>query len=46
MEPLNVEILTDYLQITVITLCIWTPQPLTILVLKFEQVQFTALCCV
>ena len=31
--------------ITVFTLSIWTPQLLTILVLKFEQVYFTARCC-
>ena len=29
---------------TVFTLSIWTPQVLTILVLKFEQVQFTSRC--
>ena len=44
-------IITDLLIIyrlisVVITLSIQTPQLLTILYLKFEQVQFTTNCCV
>ena len=37
--------MTD-IQTTVFTLSIRTPQLLTILVRKFEQVQFTTRCCV